>query len=61
MEDVLASGATTTVGDTLVILRQELPPGQSKSFSENVAFGKLPSPKGRHEWNHSIAGITVKE
>jgi hypothetical protein len=61
MEDVLASGATTTVGDTLVILRQELLPGQSKGFSENVVFGKLPKPKGRHEWNYSIAGITVKE
>lgn len=61
MEDVLATGATTTVGDTLVILRQELPPGQSKSFSENVAFGKLPSPKGRHEWNYSITGIKIKE
>jgi hypothetical protein len=61
LEDVLVSGATTTVGDTLVIVRQELPPGQSKSFSENVAFEKLPSPKGRHEWNYSIAGITVKE
>jgi len=61
MADVLLSGATTTVGDTLVTLRQELPPGESKSFSEKVSFNKLPSPKGRLEWNYSIAGISVKE
>ena len=61
MEDVLASGATTTVGETLVTLRHELPPGQSKSFSEKISFGKLPSLKGRLEWNYSITGINVKE
>ena len=61
MEDVLTSGATTTVGETFVLLQQELPPGESKGFSEKVAFKKLPSPKGRLEWNYSIAEIRVKE
>ena len=61
MEDVLTTGATTTVGEAFVLLQQELPPGESKSFSEKVLFKKLPSPKGRHEWNYSIAGVRVKE
>jgi hypothetical protein len=61
MEDVLATGATTTVGDTIVLLKQEIAPGDSKSFSENVSFGKLPAAKGRLEWNYSVAGVNVKE
>ena len=61
MEDVLATGATTTVGDALLILKQEVPPGDSKNFSEKISFGKLPSPKGRLEWNYSVAGINLKE
>ena len=61
MEDVLTSGATTTVGEAFVLLQQELPPGESKSFSEKVAFKKLPSPRGRLEWNYSIVGMSVKE
>ena len=61
MEDVLATGATATVGDALLILKQEVPPVDSKNFSEKVSFGKLPSPKGRLEWNYSVAGINLKE
>lgn len=61
MEDVLATGSTTTVGNTILVLKQEVPPGDSKNFSEKISFGKLPSPKGRLEWNYSVAGISVKE
>jgi hypothetical protein len=62
MEDVLATGATTTVGDTMVTLQQLLlPPGESKSFSENVLFKNLPSPKGRHEWKYSIVEISEQK
>jgi hypothetical protein len=61
MEDVLDSGATATVGETFLLLKQEVPPGQSKSFSEKVSFKKLPSPRGRHEWSYSITGVSVKE
>jgi hypothetical protein len=61
MEDVLATGPTTTVGNTILVLKQEVPPGDSKNFSEKVTFGKLPSPKGRLEWNYSVAGVNVKE
>ena len=61
MEDVLTTGATTTVGEVFLLLQNEVAPGQSQSFSKDVSFNKLPSPKGRHEWNYSITGIKVKE
>jgi hypothetical protein len=61
MEDVLATGATTTVGDTMVTLLQQLLPGESKSFSENVSFKKLSSPQGRHEWKYVLTEITEKQ
>jgi len=60
MEDVLASGASTTVAETMVTLRQEVPPAQSRDFEEKVEFGRLPRPKGRLEWNYSVAEVKGK-
>jgi len=60
MEDVLASGATTTVGETTVVLRKEVPPSESRDVEEKVSFGKLPKPKGRHEWNSSVVAVKGK-
>lgn len=57
MEDVLASGATTTVAETTVAIRREVPPAQSVEFEEKVEFGKLPKPKGRHEWNYAVVSV----
>ena len=60
MEDVLASGASTTVAGTTVTIRQEVPPAQSREFEEKVEFGDLPKPRGRLEWNYSVAGVKGK-
>jgi len=60
MEDVLESGASTTLAPTIVVLRQEVPPLESRSFEEAVVFRDLPKPKGRHEWNYALTGVKGK-
>ena len=60
MEDVLASGTSTTVAETVVTVRREVAPAQSVEFEEKVEFGKLPKPRGRHEWNYSVVTIKSK-
>jgi len=60
MEDVLASGATTTLGTATVVIKYTVPPGESDYFEEPVAFGSLPAPKGRQEWNYSVVEIGTK-
>jgi len=60
MEDVLVSGAATTVGETKVFLRKEVPPAESRDFEEKVSFGDLPKPKGRFEWNYSVVEVKGK-
>ncbi len=60
MEDVLATGASTTVAETVLVLKTEVPPGQSRDINESITFGKLPLPRGRHEWNFSIREIKAK-
>lgn len=60
MEDVLHTGASTSSASTVIVLRHEVPPGESRSFEEMVVFRDLPKPKGRHEWNYSVAGIRAK-
>jgi hypothetical protein len=57
MEDVLASGAATTVGETRIRINTEVPPAQSKDFEEKVSFGTLPKARGRHEWNYSVVEV----
>ena len=60
MEDVLASGASTTVASTNIVMRQTVPPGESRDFEEKVEFGALPKPKGRLEWNYSVVEVKGK-
>jgi hypothetical protein len=60
MEDVLASGASTSVAETTVIIRQEVPPAQSREFEEKVLFGDLPMPRGRLEWSYSVVELKSK-
>ena len=60
MEDVLASGATTTVGSVELTLQHVIPPGQSYHFEEPLSFGSLPVPKGRYEWNYTVIGLKAK-
>ena len=60
MEDVLVSGAATTAGETTVALRKEVLPTGSTHFEEKVSFGTLLEPKGRHEWNYSVAEVKGK-
>ena len=61
MEDVLPSGASTVVAQTVVVMKYDVPAGESRNFEENVSFGKLPAPRGRHEWNFSITEINGKD
>jgi hypothetical protein len=60
MEDVLASGASTTVAEAFVRIRQEVPPMQSRNIEERVVFGALPEPRGRLEWNYSVVEVKGK-
>lgn len=60
MEDVLATGAATTVGEATVVLRKEVPPAGSRDFEEKVVFGPLPTPRGRLEWNYSVMEVKGK-
>lgn len=60
MEDVLVSGAATTVGAATVVLRKEVPPAESRDFEETVVFGHLPTPRGRLEWNYSVIEVKGK-
>jgi hypothetical protein len=60
LEDVLESGASTTLPPVTVVLRQEVPPLESRSFEETVVFRNLPKPKGRHEWNYAMTGVKGK-
>jgi hypothetical protein len=61
MEDVLPSGAATVVASTTLVLRYEVPPGQSRDFEAPVLFSGLPRPRGRHEWNYSLLEINGKK
>lgn len=60
MEDVLFSGAATTVGEATVVLKNAVPPAESRAFEEKVEFGPLPKPKGRLEWNYSVVEVKGK-
>jgi hypothetical protein len=60
MEDVLESGASTSVAPVALVLRQEVPPLESRSFEETVVFRGLPKPRGRHEWNYALTGVKGK-
>lgn len=60
MEDVLASGASTTVAATNLVMRQTVPPGESRNFEEKVAFGALPKANGRLEWNYAVVAVKGK-
>ena len=57
MEDVAPAGDSTIIASTTLPMRYEVPPGQSAHFRERISFGSLPKPKGRYEWNYSIAAI----
>jgi hypothetical protein len=60
MEDVLASGASTTVAETTVIIRQEVPPAQSREFEDKVFLGDLPMARDRLEWSYSAVELKSK-
>ena len=60
MEDVLESGASTTLSQIAVVLRQDVPAGESRNFEEKVVFRDLPKSKGKHEWNYAVAGLKGK-
>jgi len=60
LEDVQASGATTTLGTASVVMNRTVLPGESAYFEEAVAFGSIPAPKGRQEWNYSIIDIRTQ-
>ncbi|MHB8846480.1 MAG: hypothetical protein ACYC7L_17230 [Nitrospirota bacterium] len=60
MEDVLASGPATTMGETRIAIKKEVPPSESRDFEEKVSFGTLPKAKGRHEWNYSVVEVKGK-
>jgi hypothetical protein len=59
-EDVLTTGASTTVAETVVVLRTTVPPRDSKEFQQDVVFGRMPPPRGRHEWSYSIMEVIVQ-
>jgi hypothetical protein len=60
MDDVLVSGAATTVAATNIVMRQTVPPGESRDFEEKVEFGALPKSLGRLEWNYSVVEVKGK-
>lgn len=60
MEDVLASGPATTVGETMIVIKKDIPPSESRDFEEKVSFGALPKARGRHEWNYSVVDVKGK-
>jgi hypothetical protein len=60
MEDVLATGASTTVAETIVALHCEVPPLDSRDMAEDVLFKTLPQPRGRHEWNYAVLEVAGK-
>lgn len=57
MEDVAPAGAAAIVASRTVPLRYEVLPEKSAYFQERISFGSLARPKGRYEWNYSIATI----
>jgi hypothetical protein len=60
MEDVLATGASTTAAATVVVLHYTVPPLESRELQENVVFGRMPAPRGRHEWNYSVMDVVAQ-